>query len=146
MSKIEIENAYDDFTQFTLFDDELKSSIEDADNYETFPRGYMMNLTSGLPGKHFNLEFGTKSFTDFAQAVRKLYVEAWEKTAEQIQQPLNLYTTIRYNEMLRDDIMNGYVIPLKTKDDYYVIYLTPEADGKANILAHKKLFEHELEF
>lgn len=74
MPKIEIENAYDDFTQFTLFDDELKSSIEDADNYETQPRGYVMNLTSGLPGKHFNLEFGTKYFTDFAQAVRKLYV------------------------------------------------------------------------
>lgn len=138
MPKIEIENAYDDFTQFTLFDDELKSSIEEADNYETQPRGYVMNLTSGLPGKHFNLEFGTKSFTDFAQAVRKLYVDAWEKT--------NLYTTIRYNEMLRDDIMNGYVIPLKTKDDYYVIYLTPEADGNANILAHRKLFKPEVEF
>ena len=146
MVKIDIENAYDDFTQFTLFDDELKSSIEDADNYETFPRGYMMNLTAGLPGKHFNLEFGTKSFTDFAQAVRKLYVDAWEKKVDEIKQPLNLYTTIRYNEMLRDDIMNGYITPLKTNDDYYVLILAPEADGNANILAHRKLFEPEVEF
>lgn len=144
MIKIDIESAYDDFTQFTLFDDELKSSIADAEDEPS--KGYMMNLTSGLPGKHFNLEFGTKSFIDFAQAVRKLYVDAWEKKVDEIKQPLNFYTTIRYNEMLRDDIMNGYVTPLKTEDDYYVIVLAPEADGNANILAHKKLFLPEVEF
>ena len=48
--------------------------------------------------------------------------------------------------MLRDDIMNGYVTPLKTEDDYYVIVLAPEADGNANILAHRKLFRPELRF
>ena len=144
MIKIDIESAYDDFTQFTLFDDVLKSSIEDADDAPS--NGYMMNLTSGLPGKHFNLEFGTKSFIDFAKAVRKLYIDAWEKNVDEIKQPLNLYTTIRYNEMLRDDIINGYVTPLKTNDDYYVIVLAPEADGNANILAHRQLFLPEVEF
>lgn len=55
MSNIDIENAYDDFTQSTLFDKELKSSIEDADNYETHPRGHMMALTAGLQGGHISL-------------------------------------------------------------------------------------------
>lgn len=40
--------------------------------------------------------------------------------------------------MLRDDIINGYVVPFKTKDNYYVIYLTPEASGRANIIAQTK--------
>lgn len=144
MIKIDIESAYDDFTQFTLFDDELKSSIADADDAPS--NGYMMNLSTDKPGKDYKPEYGFKSFIDFAKAVRKLYIDAWEQKVDEIKQPLNLYTTIRYNEMLRDDIMNGYITPLKTEDDYYVIVLAPEADGNANILAHRKLFEPELRF
>lgn len=144
MIKIDIESAYDDFTQFTLFDDELKSSIQDADDAPS--KGYVMDLSTDKPGKDYKPTYSVKSFINFAQAVRKLYIDAWEKNVDEIKQPLNLYTTIRYNEMLRDDIMNGYVTPLKTEDDYYVIVLAPEADGNANILAHKKLFKPEVEF
>lgn len=144
MIKIDIESAYDDFTQFTLFDDELKSSIEDADDAPS--EGYVMDLSNDKPEKDYKPKYGVKSFIDFAQAVRKLYIDAWEQNVDEIKQPLNLYTTIRYNEMLRDDIMNGYITPLKTEDDYYVIVLAPEADGNANILAHRKLFEPELRF
>lgn len=144
MIKIDIESAYDDFTQFTLFDDELKSSIADADDAPS--EGYVMDLSNDKPEKDYKPKYGVKSFIDFAQAVRKLYIDAWEQNVDEIKQPLNLYTTIRYNEMLRDDIMNGYITPLKTEDDYYVIVLAPEADGNANILAHRKLFEPELRF
>ena len=105
-----------------------------------------MDLSNDKPGKDYKPEYGFKSFIDFAQAVRKLYIDAWEQNVDEIKQPLNLYTTIRYNEMLRDDIMNGYITPLKTEDDYYVLILAPEADGNANILAHRKLFEPELRF
>lgn len=144
MIKIDIESAYDDFTQFTLFDDELKSSIQDADDAPS--KGYVMDLSTDKPGKSYKPKYGIKSFINFAQAVRKCYIDAWEQKVDEIKQPLNLYTTIRYNEMLRDDIMNGYITPLKTEDDYYVIVLAPEADGNANILAHRKLFEPELRF
>lgn len=144
MIKIDIESAYDDFTQFTLFDDVLKSSIEDADDAPS--NGYVLDLSTDKPEKDYKPKYGVKSFIDFAQAVRKLYIDAWEQNVDEIKQPLNLYTTIRYNEMLRDDIINGYVTPLKTKDDYYVIVLAPEADGNANILAHRKLFLPEVDF
>ena len=144
MIKIDIESAYDDFTQFTLFDNELKSSIADAEDEPS--EGYVMDLSNDKPGKDYKPKYGVKSFIDFAQAVRKLYIDAWEQNVDEIKQPLNFYTTIRYNEMLRDDIINGYVTPLKTEDDYYVIVLAPEADGNANILAHRKLFEPELRF
>ena len=144
MIKIDIDSAYDDFTQFTLFDDVLESSIEDADDAPS--NGYVMDLSTDKPGKDYKPKYGVKSFIDFAQAVHKLYIDAWEQNVDEIKQPLNLYTTIRYNEMLRDDIINGYVTPLKTEDDYYVIVLAPEADGNANILAHRKLFEPELRF
>lgn len=144
MIKIDIESAYDDFTQFTLFDDELKSSIAEAEDAPS--EGYVMDLANDKPGKNCKPKYGVKSFIDFAQAVRKLYIDAWEQNVDEIKQPLNLYTTIRYNEMLRDDIMNGYITPLKTKDDYYVIVLAFEADGNANILAHRKLFKPEVEF
>lgn len=144
MIKIDIENAYDDFTQFTLFDDVLKSSIQDAEDAPS--KGYVMDLSTDKPGKDYKPKYGIKSFIDFAQAVRKCYIDAWEKKVDDIKQPLSIYTTVRYNEMLRDDIMNGYVTPLKTEDDYYVIVLAPEADGNANILAHRKLFRPELRF
>lgn len=144
MIKIDIESAYDDFTQFTLFDDVLKSSIQDAEDAPS--KGYVMDLSTDKPGKDYQPKYGVKSFIDFAQTVRKCYIDAWEKKVNDINQPLSIYTTVRYNEMLRDDIMNGYVTLLKTEDDYYVLVLAPEADGNANILAHRKLFEPELEF
>lgn len=144
MIKIDIESAYDDFTQFTLFDDVLKSSIQDAEDAPS--KGYVMDLSTDKPGKDYKPKYGIKSFINFAQAVRKCYIDAWEKKVDDIKQPLSIYTTVRYNEMLRDDLMNGYVTLLKTEDDYYVLVLAPEADGNANILAHRKLFEPELRF
>lgn len=144
MIKIDIDSAYDDFTQFTLFDDELKSNIADAEDEPS--EGYVMDLSTDKPGKDYKPKYGFKSFIDFAQAVRKCYIDAWENKVDEIKQPLNFYTTIRYNEMLRDDIMNGYITPLKTEDGYYAVILAPEADGNANILAHRKLFEPDLRF
>lgn len=129
MTKINLENAYDDFTQETLFMNELEESVESGADYSDAP-GIPIVLTNSDPDK---ITIALTSFTEFTRAVLNLYKTANEKEISKIKQPLSYYVNIDYSAMLRDDLINGYVTVLKTANGTYRIYLAPEGFGKANI-------------
>lgn len=129
MTKINLENAYDDFTQETLFINELEENVESSADYSEAP-GIPVVLSDNDPD---TIIVGIKSFTEFAHAVLNIYQQANSTEISKIKQPLSYYVNIDYSAMLRDDILNGYVTVLKTVNDTYRIYLAPEGFDKANI-------------
>ena len=47
--------------------------------------------------------------------------------------------TVDYSAMLRDDLMNGYVVLLKNNDSEYYVVIRPQADSCSNITAKRTL-------
>ena len=132
MTKIDIESAYDDFTQETLFTNIIKDSLDDADDYDT----------DELQKDSIVLLLSTDSIYNFSDKLKELYqVSNQERlfNLSNLDHDLTMYMTVDYSAMLRDDLMNGYVVLLKNNDNEYYVVIRPEANGCSNITAKQSL-------
>ena len=132
MTKIDIKSAYDDFTQETLFTNIIKDSLDDADVYDS----------DELQQDSIDLLFSTDSIYNFSDKLKELYqVSNQERlfNLSNLDHDLTMYMTVDYSAMLRDDLMNGYVVLLKNNDNEYYVVIRPEASKLSNITAKRTL-------
>lgn len=132
MTKIDIKSAYDDFTQETLFTNIIKDSLDDADDYDT----------DELQQDSIVLLLSTDSIYNFSDKLKELYqVSNQERlfNLSNLDHDLTMYMTVDYSAMLRDDLMNGYVVLLKNNDNEYYVVIRPEASKLSNITAKRTL-------
>lgn len=132
MTKIDIESAYDDFTQETLFTNIIKDSLDDANDYDT----------DELKQDSIVLLLSTDSIYNFSDKLKELYqVSNQERlfNLSNLDHDLIMYMTVDYSAMLRDDLMNGYVVLLKNNDNEYYVVIRPQADSHSNITAKRPL-------
>lgn len=132
MTKIDIKSAYDDFTQETLFTNIIKDSLDDADDYDT----------DELQQDSIVLLLSTDSIYNFSDKLKELYqVSNQERlfNLSNLDHDLTMYMTVDYSAMLRDDLMNGYVVLLKNNDNEYYVVIRPEASKLSNITAKRSL-------
>ena len=132
MTKIDIESAYDDFTQETLFTNIIKDSLDDANDYDT----------DELQQDSIVLPLSTDSIYNFSDKLKELYqVSNQERlfNLSNLDNDLTMYMTVDYSAMLRDDLMNGYVVLLKNNDNEYYVVIRPQADSHSNITAKRTL-------
>ena len=52
---------------------------------------------------------------------------------------MHLYTSIGYPDMLHDDLINGYIVLIKSKNKYYVL-LKPQVANNTNLTAQQMGF------
>ena len=132
MTKIDIESAYDDFTQETLFTNIIKDSLDDASDYDT----------DELQQDSIVLLLSTDSIYNFSDKLKELYqVSNQERlfNLSNLDHDLTMYMTVDYSAMLRDDSMNGYVVLLKNNDNEYYVVIRPQASKLSNITAKRTL-------
>ena len=132
MTKIDIENAYDDFTQETLFTNIIKDSLDDASDYDT----------DELQQDSIVLLLSTDSIYNFSDKLKELYQASNQErlfNLSNLDHDLTMYMTIDYSAMLRDDLMNGYVVLLKNNDNEYYVVIRPQASKLSNITAKRPL-------
>lgn len=132
MTKIDIENAYDDFTQETLFTNIIKDSLDDASDYDT----------DELQKDSIVLLLSTDSIYNFSDRLKELYQASNQErlfNLSNLDHDLTMYMTVDYSAMLRDDLMNGYVVLLKNDNNEYYVVIRPQADSRSNITAKRTL-------
>lgn len=132
MTKIDIESAYDDFTQETLFTNIIKDSLDDASDYDT----------DELQQNSIVLLLSTDSIYNFSDKLKELYQASNQErlfNLSNLDHDLTMYMTIDYSAMLRDDLMNGYVVLLKNNDNEYYVVIRPQASKLSNITAKRTL-------
>lgn len=132
MTKIDIESAYDDFTQETLFTNIIKDSLDDANDYDT----------DELQQDSIVLPLSTDSLYNFSEKLKELYQASNQErlfNLSNLDNDLTMYMTVDYSAMLRDDLMNGYVVLLKNNDNKYYVVISPQADSHSNITAKRTL-------
>lgn len=132
MTKIDIESAYDDFTQETLFTNIIKDSLDDANDYDT----------DELQQDSIVLLLSTDSIYNFSDKLKELYQASNQErlfNLFNLDHDLTMYMTVDYSAMLRDDLMNGYVVLLKNNDNEYYVVIRPQADSHSNITAKRTL-------
>ena len=132
MTKIDIESAYDDFTQETLFTNIIKDSLDDANDYDT----------DELQQDSIVLPLSTDSIYNFSEKLKELYQASNQErlfNLSNLDHDLTMYMTVDYSAMLRDDLMNGYVVLLKNNDNKYYVVIRPQASGYSNITAKRTL-------
>jgi len=132
MTKIDIESAYDDFTQETLFTNIIKDSLDDANDYDT----------DELQQDSIVLLLSTDSIYNFSDKLKELYQASNQErlfNLSNLDHDLTMYMTVDYSAMLRDDLMNGYVVLLKNNDNEYYVVIRPQADSHSNITAKRTL-------
>lgn len=132
MTKIDIESAYDDFTQETLFTNIIKDSLDDASDYDT----------DELQQDSIVLLLSTDSIYNFSDRLKELYQTSNQErlfNLSNLDHDLTMYMTVDYSAMLRDDLMNGYVVLLKNNDNEYYVVIRPQADSRSNITAKRTL-------
>ena len=132
MTKIDIENAYDDFTQETLFTNIIKDSLDDASDYDT----------DELQQDSIVLLLSTDSVYNFSDRLKELYQASNQErlfNLSNLDHDLTMYMTVDYSAMLRDDLMNGYVVLLKNDNNEYYVVIRPQADSRSNITAKRTL-------
>ena len=132
MTKIDIESAYDDFTQETLFTNIIKDSLDDANDYDT----------DELQQDSIVLLLSTDSIYNFSDKLKELYQASNQErlfNLSNLDHDLTMYMTVDYSAMLRDDLMNGYVVLLKNNDNKYYVVIRPQADSHSNITAKRTL-------
>ena len=132
MTKIDIENAYDDFTQETLFTNIIKDSLDDASDYDT----------DELQQDSIVLLLSTDSVYNFSDRLKELYQASNQErlfNLSNLDHDLTMYMTVDYSAMLRDDLMNGYVVRLKNDNNEYYVVIRPQADSRSNITAKRTL-------
>lgn len=132
MTKIDIESAYDDFTQETLFTNIIKDSLDDANDYDT----------DELQQDSIVLLLSTDSIYNFSDKLKELYQASNQErlfNLSNLDHDLTMYMTVDYSAMLRDDLMNGYVVLLKNNDNEYYVVIRPQASKLSNITAKRTL-------
>lgn len=132
MTKIDIENAYDDFTQETLFTNIIKDSLDDASDYDT----------DELQQDSIVLLLSTDSIYNFSDRLKELYQASNQErlfNLSNLDHDLTMYMTVDYSAMLRDDLMNGYVVLLKNDNNEYYVVIRPQASKLSNITAKRTL-------
>ena len=132
MTKIDIESAYDDFTQETLFTNIIKDSLDDANDYDT----------DELQQDSIVLLLSTDSIYNFSDRLKELYQASNQErlfNLSNLDHDLTMYMTVDYSAMLRDDLMNGYIVLLKNNDNGYYVVIRPQADSRSNITAKRTL-------
>lgn len=132
MTKIDIENAYDDFTQETLFTNIIKDSLDDANDYDT----------DELQQDSIVLLLSTDSIYNFSDRLKELYQASNQErlfNLSNLDHDLTMYMTVDYSAMLRDDLMNGYIVLLKNNDNGYYVVIRPQASKLSNITAKRTL-------
>lgn len=132
MTKIDIENAYDDFTQETLFTNMIKDSLNNASDYDT----------DELQKDSIVLLLSTDSIYNFSDKLKELYQASNQErlfNLSNLDHDLTMYMTVDYSAMLRDDLINGYVVLLKNNDNEYYVVIRPQADNCSNITAKRPL-------
>lgn len=132
MTKIDIESAYDDFTQETLFTNIIKDSLDDASDYDT----------DELQQDSIVLLLSTDSIYNFSEKLKELYQLSNQErlvNLSNLDHDLTMYMTVDYSAMLRDDLMNGYVVLLKNNDSEYYVVIRPQASKLSNITAKRTL-------
>lgn len=132
MTKIDIENAYDDFTQETLFTNIIKDSLDDASDYDT----------DELQQDSIVLLLSTDSIYNFSDRLKELYQASNQErlfNLSNLDHDLTMYMTVDYSAMLRDDLMNGYVVLLKNDNNEYYVVIRPQASKRSNITAKRTL-------
>ena len=132
MTKIDIESAYDDFTQETLFTNIIKDSLDDASDYDT----------DELQQDSIVLLLSTDSIYNFSDKLKELYQASNQErlfNLSNLDHDLTMYMTVDYSAMLRDDLMNGYVVLLKNNDSEYYVVIRPQASKLSNITAKRTL-------
>lgn len=132
MTKIDIESAYDDFTQETLFTNIIKDSLDDASDYDT----------DELQKDSIVLLLSTDSIYNFSDKLKELYQASNQErlfNLSNLDHDLTMYMTVDYSAMLRDDLMNGYIVLLKNNDNEYYVVIRPQANSCSNITAKRTL-------
>lgn len=132
MTKIDIENAYDDFTQETLFTNMIKDSLDNASDYDT----------DELQKDSIVLLLSTDSIYNFSDRLKELYQASNQErlfNLSNLDHDLTMYMTVDYSAMLRDDLMNGYIVLLKNDDNKYYVVIRPQANDRSNITAKRSL-------
>ena len=132
MTKIDIENAYDDFTQETLFTNMIKDSLDNASDYNT----------DELQQDSIVLLLSTDSIYNFSDRLKELYQASNQErlfNLSNLDHDLTMYMTVDYSAMLRDDLMNGYIVLLKNDNNEYYVVIRPQASKLSNITAKRTL-------
>lgn len=122
MTKIDLNAAYDDFTQESLFTQVVKENITDTSEYET------------KDIKAAKKQFGTwKDINSLSDDLLKMYQDHYSDVLDSIDENINFYVVIDWSQMLQDDLYSGYFDILKCSDGQYVIYMTPEGITRSNL-------------
>lgn len=132
MTKIDIENAYDDFTQETLFTNIIKDSLDDTSDYNT----------DELQKDSIVLLLSTDSIYNFSEKLQELYQASNQErlvNLSDLDHDLTMYMPVDYSAMLRDDLMNGYVVLVKNSNSEYYVVIRPQASDRSNITAKRSL-------
>lgn len=125
-TKINLESIYDDFAMQALFYDYVKDSIEDVSDYDSKSEA---NATVFM--------FKSSDLAAFSSDLLSVYELSHQDALEAIKHNSKsqavYYAIIDYPSMLRDDLINGYLVLIENNNKYYVM-LKPQAYGNANIL------------
>ena len=113
---IDLDSAFDDFTEESLFRKVIIDNTEDLDGYD--PKNALI---------FDNLD-------DLFIALFKNYQYTWSKEFDKIKYPLHFYTHIDYASMLRDDIYTGYITITKDKQNHYYVFIPLEPALKSNLI------------
>lgn len=132
MTKIDIENAYDDFTQETLFTNIIKDSLDESTDYDT----------DELQKNSVVLLLSNDSIYNFSEKLKELYQFSNQKRLAKlsaIDRELTMYMTVDYSAMLRDDLMNGFIVLIHTPENQYYAVIREQANKQSNITAKKSI-------
>lgn len=118
-TKIDLIQAYDQFAQESLFRQTVQDNLDDADAYEAQD----LKRTS----------YRISSFNDFTNTLLKAYQEAFADELSNIANDLINYVKVDYSQMLNDDVMNGFVQPIRYQDGSYALLFTIEGVIESNL-------------
>lgn len=122
MTRINLDEAYSDWTQESLFNQVVKDNIGDESDYDD---KYI---------KQAKDQFGTfDDFYDLARKLLEMYQNKYMAIIDNINKNINYYVHVDFSSMLQDDLFNGYFDILKLKDGKYTIYMNPTGQVRSNL-------------
>lgn len=124
-TKIDLIQAYDQFTQESLFRQVVQDNLDDAGTYGTKD----LKRTS----------YRISAFDDFVRTLLKAYQEAFTNELSDIASDLINYVKVDYSQMLNDDVMNGFVQPIRYQDGSYALLFTAEGITESNLTKYLHL-------
>lgn len=124
-TKIDLIQAYDQFTQESLFSQVVQDNLDDAGTYGTKD----LKRTS----------YRISAFDDFVRTLLKAYQEAFTNELSDIASDLINYVKVDYSQMLNDDVMNGFVQPIRYQDGSYALLFTAEGITESNLTKYLHL-------